>query len=546
METSEEGKFYMKQTGLPLSNYKFRFNGAILRPFLLPDTSSRTMDISLAYKAENLSCGYLKVRCYDNTETLIRTDSATMNLQENRVALRLSIRNTKFVVVIIEAEGTENVKELQALYLDSMDIMLDNKKYNAIENSDIKVSINRKEIISARLGENLAFRNIKALGEKRIIAVGETVHGCSNFGKTFSEIMKHMVLNNNCKLVGFELSPDFLLKWNIFISEETDFTFDDLVIEMEGVSLSPALFFDMLLWLKEYNQSAEKKVRIFGMEPSAGTNRFSLPDYTHFYKQKSRDAIFDTLSTNILREEYEKSLSLAENNPNIRHAVGDIEWQFLKHTLSKLNMAVVKKGTTFYFKSPFSQLLERDGRMFENVSRAISLYLGEDEKALIWTHNAHATQSNLYLYPDHPLGYYLRQHYGNEYYNVGLLTGEGSFTAVSPKQSSGQLTICQLPLPEKGSVEHVCMLTGYDYFFCPVEALSKYALYLRYSGKAESTNQFYYRYLPKHMDAFIFEKRSEGFEIPDIWKNRDELIVTKNERYYKLLERNNFPRKRPK
>jgi erythromycin esterase-like protein len=228
--------------------------------------------------------------------------------------------------------------------------------------------------------------------------------------------------------------------------------------------------------------------------------------------------------------------------------MGDTEWDYLRHAVSKLESSMFRKGKTIYFKRSFSPYAGRDQKMFLNISQAIDLYLSSDEKVLIWSHLDHVSQRSLYIYPEiHPLGYYLNQCYGNEYYSIGLLAGEGTYTAVNPKDSARTLTVHPLAIPVKNSLESICLQTGHDYFFCPVEALSQDFLYMRSCGRFVEADQFYLpQYLPNRMDAFIFEKRSEGFEVPDIWKNPSELKRIKFKRRNKMLERINFPKQNKK
>jgi erythromycin esterase-like protein len=222
--------------------------------------------------------------------------------------------------------------------------------------------------------------------------------------------------------------------------------------------------------------------------------------------------------------------------------MGDTEWDYLRHAVSKLESFIIRKGKTIYFERSFSPYTGRDQKMFLNISQAIDLYLRPDEKVLIWSHLEHVSRRSLYLYPEiHPLGYYLNQYYGKEYYSIGLFAGEGTYTAIDPEDPARTLTVHPLAMSVKNSLESICLQTGHDYFFCPVEALSHDFLYMRFAGKIAGVDQFYLpQYLPNRMDAFIFEKRSEGFEVPDIWKDPSELYEIRFERRDKMLERNNF------
>lgn len=103
------------------------------------------------------------------------------------------------------------------------------------------------------------------LNNNTIIGLGEASHGTHEFHILKTEIIKHLITNNNYKLIGFELTQFNIIPINDYLQKGNG----NLKMLMEKLMLyNTQEIFNLFQWLKEYNQNqpADKKVILFGFD----------------------------------------------------------------------------------------------------------------------------------------------------------------------------------------------------------------------------------------------------------------------------------------
>ncbi len=113
-------------------------------------------------------------------------------------------------------------------------------------------------------GNNFSFLDSE-LKEKTILGLGEASHGTHEFYIQKAYIIKHLITNNNYKLIGFELTQANIGPINDYLQNGNG----NLKTLMQKLMLyNTQEIFDLFQWIKEYNQSqtAAKKVVLFGFD----------------------------------------------------------------------------------------------------------------------------------------------------------------------------------------------------------------------------------------------------------------------------------------
>ena len=532
---SISGKMYL--TGESIDKIIIPPSGAIYQTIYLPEIRDEKIQITLKARSSNVESSFLKVTGYDSKENMLCTASSQLKDRGEFCDAEITIpsHDVRFMKLIIEVSGIKDAKKREhALYLDRMEVKAGGKNIETLSIPKLHATIAPQKVIV--LDQNFSLD--MDIEDKKIIGIGETVHGSSTLEKCSFELMKDIVARHNGRLIIMEATTNFMLKWNLFITDHADFTYEELVADMYGYSCSPDLLFEFLLWLKQYNQNRERKVRILGMDKvySGFESSFIWADYMYHFMEKNRHPLLDTLSTLLIKSKYNQAKMTAQNS-EIRQIMGEEEWMFFMQAIPKL--ALISEDLVSLFQINCSAEDElRERLMSTNVQEAISFGLNENEKVIVFAHLEHiGNHSFVGDYKEHSLGYHLNSQYGNKFYKIGLLTGTGTYTAINP--TNGKMSSNDLELPAPNSLEEACMKTGHHFFFCSVDAISEKILSTRFLGKVALKNQFQnYVSLENRMDALIFVKESQSFDIPVLWLDSSIYEKKRMERLYQTMERN--------
>lgn len=123
----------------------------------------------------------------------------------------------------------EDQKE-RAYWIDKLNILLDDK---SIDTFPVPVvppfSVQEPEKIKKlSLNEDL-YGSIPELNTKKIVALGETVHGSASVNSITAQIIKHQILKNNCKLVLLEFPFGSMMFLNKEMQGKTIFKGDSIL-----------------------------------------------------------------------------------------------------------------------------------------------------------------------------------------------------------------------------------------------------------------------------------------------------------------------------
>jgi erythromycin esterase len=265
------------------------------------------------------------------------------------------------------------------------------------------------------------------LQDKKIIAVGESVHAINDFANWNINFFKELVKNDITKI--FMLENDFSnsKQINRYISGELETNDIDTLMKenLYGVWRS----YDMkefLEWARKYNagKSKKDKIKFFGFDSQCGS--CAMKEILNFINNNRPDLKIK-LSNEGLKLLSEINLS---KNYNLKKLTKD-EQDLMEQTIEKMNQLFEKEvaldqnihsdllalnhAWEFENANPLNFTNIRDRNMAIIFKEIIK---NETKPVLMWAHNGHINKSKSLFYK--PIGYHLYNHFKGKYLTIGL------------------------------------------------------------------------------------------------------------------------------
>lgn len=488
--------------------------------FLLPDSlENANIKISVNNKCLNMEKLFLKFISLNKHQEIICTDSVDINNSEQWIkkTLVLDLKGAKFFVVGLDGYSPNYQEKPSKLYLDRISILLNNQDIESISGIDYlesckPMNLSKDIVVSDSL--NAEFINNIRLPDKRIIALGETVHGSAEISECVFNIIKENILNNNCRSVILEEDMSMLLKMNLYVNGRLpEKSINDIKKDMSGIHININALLRFLSWLREYNQHTKgAKLRLWGMEPTLLYERNALFDYFYAFYEKEHYDIFYPILENIKSLNYKQAiLDTTTQSAMLEKIMGKEELQKFMYVLE------FYKTSSDKIKSPINDYLfrrKRDYYMFRNIDYFLINHVAKNEQVIIYSHYSHV-EKNAILWMNFPelsyVGYYLNKKYKNQYGVIGVTIGKGKITT-RDNYNKDRFDTCELDLPSKSSLEAMYMMMGKKYIYNLTDYLPASIYRIKSIGNRMWLHkQEFYDVVKNGADAFIFIRDSHGF-----------------------------------
>lgn len=318
-----------------------------------------------------------------------------------------------------------------------------------------------------------------AIGDAKIIGVGEPTHGTSEVTKLKTSLLEYMVKQRGFTTLALEESIATCDQMNRLLHTETP-ALKDSLLSMPFYKLwKTQEMLDLLVWVNRYNLSHDQKIKFIGIDMEdlgLKNSRGMLRDYgkknnANIYLQtKIVDKSLDSLIL-LSRTSMDNDQTVAAANRVKQHLI-DLD------SLVLLEGKAINKQTAFELSSYVRvcrQWMEskffmgnRDQFMAENVN--IFLESHPDEKIFLWAHNFHV--ANMNTGGQQTMGGWLKQKHQGDYFPFAITLGGGSYMAASnPSQKSWKSY--QLEQPYPGTYEYVFSKVMPDNYFLNLSASIK-------------------------------------------------------------------------
>jgi len=392
-----------------------------------------------------------------------------------------------------------------------------------------------EEVAHAPLDELMA-----RIGEARIVLLGESTHGTSEFYRMRARITEALVARKGFNILALEADwPDAA-------------AIDQRVRTRPTTPLREPMFSRFPTWMWRNREMAalvdwiERRNKALA-EPFARVSVHGLDIYS---LNNSIGAVLDYLdrvdpfAANRARELY-ACFTPWERDPSTygraviagnlagceREAISTLK-SLLEERLrysrndgdaffdAARNATVVSEAERYYramYRGARESWNIRDRHMYETLL-ALLEHRGPDSKAVVWAHNSHignAAATEMAMHGELNLGQLVREKFGDRCYAVGFGTDRGTVAAAS--NWDGQMEIKEIRPAHQDSYEHLCHETAKAGFFLPLrkthslamraallEPRLERAIGVIYRPDSELVSHYFQASLPMQFDEWIW------------------------------------------
>lgn len=285
--------------------------------------------------------------------------------------------------------------------------------------------------------------DLKPLGEAlrgmRIVGLGESTHGTSEFFRLKHRIVEFLVREEGFTTFAMEASQSASRALDAYVRHGTGDS-ERLVARLGFWTWRTREMVDLVEWLRAYNRDVpkERRIRFVGIDPQRCTD--SIETVTAFLRRSAPERTEDARALEVLAQArpashpdpHQALLRRAEEVARFladhREASGpeDEVNEALEHAQILVRAADLVTRSFTPSAGEDSVLAVRDRYMAEAVARLVD----DDPQArvMLWAHNGHIAKGT-YGEQVPALGSLLRERYGDAYYALALLFGKGSFLA---------------------------------------------------------------------------------------------------------------------
>jgi erythromycin esterase-like protein len=428
------------------------------------------------------------------------------------------IKDVSYMHLLLNIHGSHN-NITQVVGLDKIQFIADGK--NLIEfpqcNLYQKLVPDIDCITKLSFGHLDSYQRIVPLMNKKILAIGEALHGSESLSESAIEIMKSRILHNNCKLVLLEIPFEKMLSVNRFVLGDERFSLDMIANSLE-LGLYSRKLLDFFKWVKEYNHCMERKVRVLGLDtPSTNVIAYPMDMFNYFYLMNKSSMseplrqfllLFLTDSRKAMKDAYPS----IKNNTDFTKNSDALELKIIEHWWSDWLTTVTSEEKLHAV---------RDSLMYNNIKYMIELLCNSSETVTLYSHLEHACRDKLHTISHFPLmsyGALLKESFSAEYSVIGLFANEGKVLHLpsASKQVNDKLNILEfvnetLVNTENNYLESILSKLDTSYFYIPSFQLDRSQMYIRIGTNSKQLTNIIYP--PHYMDGVIYLKESEIMHI---------------------------------
>lgn len=457
------------------------------------DKDSLTIDVRMKYKTQRCKSLLLTFYAIGEKANVMGADTIVLPLEEDWTehAFSLSIKKGFSIEVSIEAEGSEKEKtgDVSIAYLDisSDGSSLDNLA-NAYRSPKISPS-------SVKTWEDLLSSSIM---DKKILALGETVHGTRTLNDIGFELMKERILRHHCKLIVFETPLSVALYLNRYVKNDQRYSYENIqkfVEPFSTIGIGPFLH-----WLKEYNAIHNNEITLLGVDGEAYSILGKMNLYNYLDCANS-DGLLDPLCDDLMYHVDSANVDTIVT----KKLLSDKETKLLQCCINNMRE----------YQTSRQSLVHRDEKMAEMMQILDSMYLDSNITATFYGHFMHAnyvmTSSVSFIHNSPSMGCLLKQKYGADYACIALSAKQGDAWYNTIKNERELHPIQKAP---DGSIENaISSVEDGAISYLPMDKFSYHDVFLiRNASAIYGSNEFSYWPSKACMDGIVNVNKASHWE----------------------------------
>jgi len=236
-----------------------------------------------------------------------------------------------------------------------------------------------------------------------------------------------------------------------------------------------------------------------------------LGDFLSCLNKNKHNPLIDSMILKLSKNYLYTSTAFLSKQKELEEVLSRNEFMIIRYCINTTNSNI-----------PHEQ---RDDMMYLRASFIMKQICPGNEKTTIYSHFAHTNpiKNGLKLLYTPPFGYFMKNKFGNDYYSIALLSGEGSFRT---HDKDSLFTFRSLETPPSNSLDDLLMRTGEELCFVNVSILPQQLMYMRDVGNTYMENQFEILAPASRMDAVMFVRNSKAFDLlPESLKDSKEYMI---------------------
>ncbi|WP_149304995.1 erythromycin esterase family protein [Pareuzebyella sediminis] len=328
--------------------------------------------------------------------------------------------------VSIDGKDIQELEETKRITLENYN---SNELESALSKSSKKLDFSSEEILRNSLDPL-----IEKIGVKKIVAIGESTHGTSEFYRLRETITKRLIKEKGFSLVVLENPYDDI---EILNKDLDKMPLDSLMRKHLFSIYQTQEIKSFLQWYKD--NKTQYNIKFKGCDDSYWVFYELLEDNINPINDKILNKLLQELESNIakssignLKKEYRVNYSIYNNILEIEN--------YLESTkkITKSIREILFNGKNTYInylniknQKPFQS---RDEIMADRIS---FLAKNSDNKIIVWAHNAHISNEIIIDNEIGIMGRDLKKDFNQDYYSIGLTTLKGSYSYMDEKFING-------------------------------------------------------------------------------------------------------------
>lgn len=376
---------------------------------------------------------------------------------------------------------------------------------------------------------------IQKIKDKKIVMLGESTHGTSEFYRWRLEITKELVENHGFSFIAVEGDWPACQGINAFV-KENDLRSDPLEA-LKHFNRWPTWMWanfemlNLLEWLSEFNQNSfndDDKVGFHGLDV------YSL--YESIYTiNEQLEKVDPVLAAKVMRfyscfepymhDEKAYARSLYKYPEGCESDVADALFELFRKNITDIdilqNAKIVQQAERYYraMISGEDSWNIRDQHMMSTLDSLLQHY-GPESKAIIWAHNTHIGDyrgTDMVFQGQVNIGGLAREKWGKDKVAlIGFTTYKGS--VIASRAWDGKVEVMEVPSAKEGSLEdvlHQCVpIVGSKQFAFMLEDVHPHSILNDFRGhraigvvyhpKFEGVGNYVPTVLTKRYDGMIF------------------------------------------
>lgn len=195
--------------------------------FLMPTIHHlHEMEASFSCKNQGFDSVQLVFMGYNTDGKRVSVDTLKIGITDDwhEFTTTVHIGNVSYMHRSLEVEG--NIPNIEkTLWINKIQLRINGIDLAQYPSRSLgkEHTLDEKEIVKLSFEDSTTYKQIQSLANKRIVALGESIHGSETLEKSAIQIMKYRIMHSNCKLILLELPLEKTLIMNRFVQSDERF-----------------------------------------------------------------------------------------------------------------------------------------------------------------------------------------------------------------------------------------------------------------------------------------------------------------------------------